>query len=85
MWESRSSLQWTRRDPAPRGYVPGSNIDDAATEEDDDMADVREGDGAPDFTLMADDGRDVTLSDLHGKTGRPLLLSQGRHAGQLRQ
>jgi peroxiredoxin Q/BCP len=40
-------------------------------EEADDMADVREGDGAPDFTLTADDGRDVTLSDLHGK---PVVL-----------
>ena len=31
------------------------------------MADLREGEPAPDFTLVADDGREVTLSSLRGK------------------
>jgi peroxiredoxin Q/BCP len=31
------------------------------------LADLREGDEAPDFTLRSDDGRDVTLSSLRGK------------------
>jgi peroxiredoxin Q/BCP len=36
------------------------------------MADwIQEGDTAPDFTLQADDGRDVRLSDLRGK---PVVL-----------
>ena len=35
------------------------------------MADLREGDEAPDFTLRSDDGRDVTLSSLRGK---PVVL-----------
>jgi peroxiredoxin Q/BCP len=36
------------------------------------MADwIQEGDTAPDFTLKADDGRDVRLSDLRGK---PVVL-----------
>jgi thioredoxin-dependent peroxiredoxin len=31
------------------------------------VTDLREGDEAPDFTLRADDGRDVTLSTLRGR------------------
>jgi peroxiredoxin Q/BCP len=35
------------------------------------LADLREGEPAPDFTLPADDGREVTLSSLRGK---PVVL-----------
>ena len=35
------------------------------------MADLREGEPAPDFTLPADDGREVTLSSFRGK---PVVL-----------
>ena len=39
---------------------------------------IEAGTPAPEFELPADDGSTVKLSDLRGKPGRPLLLSQGR-------
>ena len=46
------------------------------------MADwIEEGAAAPDFTLKADDGRDVSPVRLPRQARGALLLSQGRHAG----
>jgi peroxiredoxin len=41
---------------------------------------VEEGKPAPDFELTSDAGDRVKLSDFPREAGRPLLLSQGRHA-----
>ena len=46
---------------------------------------LESGTPAPDFTLPDQDGEDVALSGLRGRTGRSLFLSEGRHARVLMQ
>jgi len=46
---------------------------------------VEEGKPAPDIELTTDSGERVKLSDFPRAAGRPLLLSEGRHAASFRQ
>ncbi len=42
---------------------------------------LNEGDQAPHFEVLADDGRKVTLADYRGKQSDSVFLSEGEYAG----
>ena len=62
------------------GGAPGASLGRPTLEEVT-MARLEAGQPAPDFSLQADDGSTVSLSDLAGQHGRALLLPEGRHDG----